>query len=114
MNLLVLDFSYNAVENQHNLICARNFRNLKKLIITGNPFSIKAEHKGLEMEVYARTGKQLNLHERKKVITKSIVRTKGGLVVNDDIEKHYLKPKNDKNRLKIKFDNIKKIYPDDF
>jgi len=36
--LNVLDFSYNMVENQHNLICARNFRGLKELIVTGNPF----------------------------------------------------------------------------
>lgn len=55
--LEVLDFSYNSVENQHNLICARNFRNMKFLIVTGNPFAVIKEHKGLEMEVYARTGK---------------------------------------------------------
>lgn len=36
--LVELDFSYNIVENQHNLICARNFTSLKKLYITGNPF----------------------------------------------------------------------------
>ncbi|EAR88235.1 hypothetical protein TTHERM_00023940 (macronuclear) [Tetrahymena thermophila SB210] len=93
MSLQILDFSYNAVENQHNLICARNFRNLQKLIITGNPFSIKNEHKGLEMEVYARTG---------------------AIVVNEEIDKYYLKPKTDKNRFKIKFDNIRRIEQDDF
>lgn len=93
MLLRVLDFSYNAVENQHNLICARNFRNLTRLVITGNPFSTKNEHRGLEMEVYARTG---------------------AIVVNDEVEKHYLKHKSDKNRLKIKFDELKRVEPDDF
>lgn len=39
--LEVLDISFNAVEHQHNLICARNFHSLKLLVITGNPFAIK-------------------------------------------------------------------------
>jgi hypothetical protein len=47
--LIELDFSYNIVENQHNLICARNFVSLKKLYITGNPFAIDNQYKGLEM-----------------------------------------------------------------
>lgn len=47
--LVDLDFSYNAVENQHNLICARNFVSLKKLYITGNPFALNNQFKGLEM-----------------------------------------------------------------
>lgn len=38
--LETLDFSFNSVENQHNLICARNFTELKKLIVTGNPFAV--------------------------------------------------------------------------
>jgi len=54
-----LDFSYNNVENQHNLICARNFISLKRLIITGNPFAANNQYKGLEMEVYARTGAEV-------------------------------------------------------
>lgn len=54
--LVILDFSYNIVENQHNLICARNFVSLKKLYITGNPFAVANQFKGLEMEVFARTG----------------------------------------------------------
>jgi Leucine-rich repeat (LRR) protein len=57
--LQVLDFSFNNVENQHNLICARNFTELKKLIVTGNPFAVDNEYKGLEMEIYARTGAEL-------------------------------------------------------
>lgn len=57
--LIELDFSFNAVENQHNLICARNFVSLKKLYITGNPFSLNNQYKGLEMEVYARTGAEV-------------------------------------------------------
>ncbi|EGR29801.1 leucine rich repeat protein [Ichthyophthirius multifiliis] len=80
MSLTIIDFSYNIVENQHNLICARNFKSLQKLIITGNPFAMSQEHKGLEMEVYARTG---------------------GIVVNEEVEKYYLKQKNDKIRLKL-------------
>lgn len=43
LKLEVLDFSYNVVENQHNLICARNFKNLKEIIVTGNPFAIQRE-----------------------------------------------------------------------
>ncbi len=35
-----LDISFNIVENQHNLICARNFKCLKTLAVTGNPFAI--------------------------------------------------------------------------
>jgi hypothetical protein len=57
--LEILDFSYNSVENQHNLICARNFTELKKLYVTGNPFAVDNEYKGLEMEIYARTGAEL-------------------------------------------------------
>lgn len=45
--LIELDFSYNFVENQHNLICARNFTSLKKLYITGNPFVEMNQYKGL-------------------------------------------------------------------
>ena len=55
----MLDFSDNAVENQHNLICARNFKNIKKVIATGNPFAVDGNYKGLEMEIHARTGGQL-------------------------------------------------------
>lgn len=51
-----LDFSYNIVENQHNLISARNFQNLQSIDVTGNPFAILKSHKGLEMEIYAKTG----------------------------------------------------------
>lgn len=54
-----LDISYNIVENQHNLICARNFKSLKTLAVTGNPFAVAKQHKGLEMEVFARTGAKL-------------------------------------------------------
>jgi hypothetical protein len=43
---------------------------LKFLIVTGNPFAVLKEHKGLEMEVYARTGAE---------------------VINDDIDRPYLK-----------------------
>jgi len=28
------------------------------LVVTGNPFAVLKEHKGLEMEVFARTGKE--------------------------------------------------------
>jgi Leucine-rich repeat (LRR) protein len=51
-----LDFSYNRAENQHNLICTRNFKSLKMLIITGNPFGFFNQHKGLEKEIYMRVG----------------------------------------------------------
>lgn len=57
--LVELDFSFNHVENQHNLICARNFVSLRKLYITGNPFALSNQYKGLEMEVYARTGAEV-------------------------------------------------------
>lgn len=39
--------------------------------MTGNPFAIEKKHKGLEMEIYSRVG---------------------AILVNDDIEKPYLKP----------------------
>ncbi len=51
-----LNFSYNIVENQHNLISVRNFLNLKSIDVTGNPFATNKAHKGLEMEIYAKTG----------------------------------------------------------
>ena len=62
-SLELLDFSFNSVENQHNLICARNFTELKKLIVTGNPFALNNEFKGLEMEIYARTGAELIIEQ---------------------------------------------------
>lgn len=47
------------VENQHNLICARNFKSLEKIIVTGNPFAMYNETQGIEMEIHARTGGKL-------------------------------------------------------
>lgn len=35
---------------------------MKILIVTGNPFALKKEHKGLEMEIYARTGRNIILN----------------------------------------------------
>lgn len=64
-----LDFSYNNVENQHNLISARNFQRLQSIDVTGNPFAIAKSHKGLEMEIYAKTGEFY-----KKYIEKVIIR----------------------------------------
>lgn len=55
-NLEKLNFSYNIVENQHNLISARNFLSLKSIDVSGNPFANNKAHKGLEMEIYAKTG----------------------------------------------------------
>lgn len=55
-----LDFSYNIVENQHNLISARNFQSLQTLDVSGNPFAKAKMHKGLEMEIYAKTGSHIN------------------------------------------------------
>lgn len=34
--------------------------------------------------------------------------------MNDEVEKYYLKQKSDKNRLKIKFDNIRRVRKDNF
>ena len=84
MNLEYLDFSYNSVENQHNLICSRNFRKLRVLDITGNPFAVIKEHKGLEMEVFARTSAK---------------------VINDEVEKPYLKLLR-KPKPSIKYNNL--------
>lgn len=85
--LIELDFSYNNVENQHNLICARNFISLKKLIITGNPFASNNQYKGLEMEVYARTGAE---------------------VIIEDLNPYYLKSKK-AERPPIKFEKLVKV-----
>jgi hypothetical protein len=41
------------------------------LIVTGNPFAVAGEHKGLEMEVYARTGNFLLLFNTVFEITKN-------------------------------------------
>ena len=35
-------------------------------------------------------------------------------MINEEVEKFYLRQKTDKNRFKIKFDNIRKIEKDDF
>lgn len=51
-----LDFSNNIVDNQHNLICARNFESLKELIVTGNPFAKLNLVDALRLEIYTRTG----------------------------------------------------------
>jgi len=86
-----LDFSYNKAENQHNLICTRNFKSLKVLIVTGNPFAFLGQHKGLEKEIYMRVG---------------------AILINDSIDVPYLrKPK--KTKLPIKFNNLYTIQPDD-
>ena len=85
--MIELDFSYNNVENQHNLICARNFVCLKKLYITGNPFATNNQYKGLEMEVYARTGAE---------------------VIIEDLNPYYLKNRKPE-RCPIKFENIVKV-----
>ena len=80
-----LDFGYNSCENQHNLICARNFKSLKVLVITGNPFGIMKQHKGLEMELYARTG---------------------CVIINNDVERPYLVKPKTKQKLKIVYTNL--------
>ena len=80
-----LDFGYNSCENQHNLICARNFKSLKVLIITGNPFGIMKQHKGLEMELYARTG---------------------CVIINNDVERPYLKKPSKQGKPKIQYTNL--------
>lgn len=80
-----LDFGYNSCENQHNLICARNFKELKVLVITGNPFGIMKQYKGLEMELYARTG---------------------CVIVNKDVERPYLRKPTNKKRPKIVYTNL--------
>lgn len=86
-NLEVLDFSYNSVENQHNLICTRNFKNLKKVVATGNMFATTGNYKGLEMEIQARTG---------------------GELIIENINVPYLKNEQ-KERIPIKFNRIVKI-----
>lgn len=63
-----LDFSYNKAENQHNLICTRNFKTLKILIVTGNPFAFLGQHKGLEKEIYMRVGMCLFIYWRTYLI----------------------------------------------
>lgn len=90
MNLEILDFSFNLVENQHNLICARNFKKLEKLIVTGNPIE---EYKGLEMEVYARTGAE---------------------VVNEAVEKPHLKKDKMKDKVRIQYSNLRTVENDNF
>ncbi|KRX01511.1 hypothetical protein PPERSA_01414 [Pseudocohnilembus persalinus] len=87
-----LDFSYNFVEDQHNLICARNFKNLKILIVTGNPFAILGKHLGLEMEFKARTG---------------------GDLINEKIQMSYLK-KQKEQRPKIQYEKIRTVENDNF
>jgi len=72
IRLETLNLSYNLVDNQYNLICSRNFQNLRQLDISGNPFAKLSQHKGLEMEVIARTG---------------------ATIINDTVEKTYLKKK---------------------
>lgn len=86
-----LDFSYNRAENQHNLICTRNFKSLKVLIVTGNPFAFKGQHKGLEKEIYMRVG---------------------AILINDEIDLPHLK-KSKKAKPPIRFNNLYTIQPDD-
>lgn len=87
-----IDFSYNRAENQHNLICTRNFKSLKVLIVTGNPFASLGQHKGLEKEIYMRVG---------------------AILINDIVDIPYLK-KQKKGKQPIKFTNLYTIPPDDF
>ena len=92
-----LDFSYNRSENQHNLICTRNFKSLKLLIVTGNPFAFFNQHKGLEREIFMRVGNPLFL-------TKFIF--VGAILINDNVDLPYLKNDKRKNRLPIRFANL--------
>lgn len=86
-----IDFSYNKAENQHNLICTRNFKSLKVLIVTGNPFAFLGQHKGLEKEIYMRVG---------------------AILINDTVDIPYLK-KQKKGKQPIKFTNLYTIPADD-
>ena len=88
LKLEILDFSFNIIDNQYNLICSRNFQSLKTLIISGNPFAVHNQYKGLEMEVVARTG---------------------ALVITDQVEKKYLKKPNQNIKNNIAFGNILKL-----
>ena len=56
---------------------------------------------------------QVKLFNRLRTFKKQTVFV-GALVINEEVEKFYLKQKTDKNRFKIKFDNIRKIEKDDF
>ena len=64
-----IDISYNVIEDQLNLICSRNFDRLKILIVTGNPFAIKKQTKGLEMLVKSKTS-----YNKKKKFLKLILK----------------------------------------
>ena len=55
------------------------------LVITGNPFGIMKQFKGLEMELYARTG---------------------CVIVNKDVERPYLKKPKGRKRHKIVYTNL--------
>ena len=45
---------------------------LKKLYITGNPFAINNQFKGLEMEVYARTGAEVIIENTNPYYLKNV------------------------------------------
>eukprot|EP00826_Nyctotherus_ovalis_P046588 TRINITY_DN5280_c0_g1_i5.p1 TRINITY_DN5280_c0_g1~~TRINITY_DN5280_c0_g1_i5.p1 ORF type:complete len:622 (+),score=158.02 TRINITY_DN5280_c0_g1_i5:427-2292(+) len=50
--LAELDFSYNKVSNQENLLYCQKLKSLQAIIITGNPIGITGEYRELEQIVY--------------------------------------------------------------
>jgi hypothetical protein len=90
-NLEKLDFSFNKAENQHNLICARNFKTLKVLIVTGNPFAAVGQHKGLETELFTRIG---------------------AILINENVGLPYLKHAKKTAKPPIRFHNLFTLEPD--
>ena len=65
---------------------------MKKLYITGNPFALNNQFKGLEMEVYARTGAE---------------------VIIENTNPYYLR-QNKPVKPSIRFEKIVKVKTDDF
>ena len=53
--LTELDFSYNRISNQENLLFCQKLKSLQAVIITGNPIGISGEYKELEQIIYTAT-----------------------------------------------------------
>jgi len=53
--LAELDFSYNKISSQENLLFCQKLKSLQALLITGNPIGINGEYKELEDILYSAT-----------------------------------------------------------
>ena len=100
--LEILDFRNNAVDDQLKLICSRNFTNLKRLLVTNNPF-IDYPYDYLEEELQMRVGAEVKPKKNSNF-----------QLINETVAYKFKKHAINKRPIPIVFENIVVIKEDDF